>query len=142
MKRAVLTFCFLSVCAALAGCGNKEYTGDERFPLSDKVTYDGDVVDHGAISFIPITGDKQRPSGGVIKDGVYSVPEPKGANAGKYRVEIHWLKLTGKQVKAQDSEDILDERAEVLPAKFHKDSQLTAEVGPNQTTFDFDLKSK
>ena len=35
----------------------------------------------------------------------------------------------------------VDERAEALPDQFHKNSTLTAEVGPDQTTFDFDLKS-
>jgi hypothetical protein len=126
----------------VCGCGNKEYNGDQRFPLSGKVTYDGVPIEWGSISFIPAAGTEQRASGGVIKDGVYSVPEAKGVNAGKHRVEIHWLKLTGRQVKAQDSEDMVDERVEALPEKFHKKSELTAEVGPEQTNFDFDLKSQ
>jgi hypothetical protein len=31
---------------------------------------------------------------------------------------------------------------EGLPAKYHQESELTAEVSSKQTTFDFDLKSK
>ena len=142
-SRIVLrSLCFACLWIVISGCGRAEYEGDQRFPLSGKVTFDGKPVEWGSISFIPLSGEEQRASGGVIKDGVYSVPEAKGANAGKYRVEIHSGKLTGKKLKAQDSEDLYDERVEELPDKFHKDSELTAEVGPEQTTFNFDLKSE
>jgi hypothetical protein len=57
-------------------------------------------------------------------------------------VEVHWGKLTGRRLKAQNSEDQYDERVEGLPAKFNKNSELTADVSETQTTFDFDLKSK
>jgi hypothetical protein len=36
---------------------------------------------------------------------------------------------------------MVDERVEGLPAKFHDESELTAEVSRGQTTFDFHLKS-
>lgn len=37
---------------------------------------------------------------------------------------------------------MLDERKEALPARFHTESELTADVSAKQTHFDFDLKSK
>jgi hypothetical protein len=127
---------------AIAGCGKKDYTGDQRFPLSGSVTVDGAPMQYGVISFLP--QDKTgRVSGGPIRDGAYSVPEAKGANAGKYRVEIHWNKLTGKKVpNPMDPEQMTDEMEEGLPPKYHKDSELTADVSPEQTAFDFDLKSE
>ncbi len=126
----------------LAGCDQRDYTGPERFPLTGKVTCDGEPIDFGSISFLPQGGDKQRVSGGVIENGTYTVPESRGANAGQYRVEIHWLKLTGKQYRDIASLEMVDERKEALPPRYHEQSELTVEVSDKQTTFDFNLKSK
>jgi hypothetical protein len=87
---------------ALAGCTRQIYPGAKRYPLSGKVTVDGQPLDWGSISFLPPSGE-QRVSGDLIKDGVYSVPEEKGANAGKYKVEIRWNKKTGRKVRDNDS---------------------------------------
>src|SRR5687767_10684703 len=86
-----------SLCLA-AGC-NRGYSGDRRYPLSGTVRVDGQPLDVGVISFIPADTDKQRVSGGPIKDGVYAVEEASGANAGTYRVEVRWYRKTGRMVK-------------------------------------------
>jgi hypothetical protein len=124
---------------AVAGCSGREYEGAKRYPLSGKVTYDGEPIDFGSISFLPEAGD--RPSGGLIENGTYSVPEPKGANAGQHRVEIRWRKMTNRKVRDPDSGEMYDERKEALPKRYHEDSELTADVSAKQTKFDFDLKS-
>jgi hypothetical protein len=126
---------------AVVGCGRRDYTGPRQFPLAGRVTYDGQPIDWGSISFLPLGGD-QRVSGGLIENGTYAVPEEKGANAGRYRVEIRWLKLTGKKYRDPDSGEMLDARKEALPPRFHEQSELTVEVSDNQTTFDFHLTSK
>jgi hypothetical protein len=131
----------LLLTAALFGCSRQEYPGEKRYPLSGRVTYDGQPIDLGSISFLPTDEGKQRVSGGYIENGAYSVMEAQGANAGKYRVEIRWQKTTGKTIKDRHSEDMTEQRVEGLPAKYHQDSQLTAEVSAKQTKFDFDLKS-
>jgi hypothetical protein len=137
MLRKLLIFS-LAACL-LAGCSRRDYDGPRRYPLSGKVTYDGQPIDFGSISFMPAEG--QRVSGGLIENGAYAVPEEKGANAGKYRVEIRWQKLTGNKKRDPDSGEMYDERKEALPPKFHSDSELEVEVTPEKTTFDFDLKS-
>jgi hypothetical protein len=123
----------------IAGCGGREYTGERRFPLSGRVTVDGQPMQMGVISFLP--EDKTgHVSGGPIQTGTYSVPEPKGATAGKYRVEIHWNKPTGKKIRnPMDKEELIDEMTD---GQFHAYSELTADVSLKQTKFDFDLKSK
>jgi hypothetical protein len=126
---------------ALVGCARRDYTGPKQFPLTGRVTYDGQPIDWGSISFLPL-GENQRVSGGLIENGTYTVPEAKGANAGKYRVEISWLKLTGKKYRDPDSGEMLDARQEALPPRFHAQSELSVEVTAEQTRFDFDLKSK
>ena len=131
----------LLITAALIGCSRQEYSGEKRYPLSGRVTYDGEPIDLGSISFLPIDGGQQRVSGGYIENGVYSVPEAQGANAGKYRIEIRWQKATGKKIRDPQSAEMIDQRFEGLPPKFHKVSELTVDVSEKQTKFDFDLKS-
>jgi hypothetical protein len=124
----------------VAGCSRKQYTGEQRFPVTGKVSVDDQPMEHGLIRFLP--AEKGNPSGGPITNGTYSVPEETGPNSGKYRVEINWNKPTGRRVKDAYGDEIMDEYKEGLPAKYHKSSELTAEISPKQIKFDFELKSK
>lgn len=146
MSSAIRSWWLMCLCLALVGCGEPEYEGAARYPLSGKVTYNGESIDLGSITFLPAISDsadsKQRVSGGEIINGEYSVPEGRGANAGKYRVEIHWQKRTGRLIKEPQSGEMIDERVEGIPAKFHRDSELTVEISPGQTDLDFHLESK
>ena len=139
--RKLSWWCSLTFAVILSGCGQREYSGPQRFPLSGKVTYDGETVDAGSISFLPLSDGEQRVSGGSIEGGAYVVPEEQGANAGKHRIEIRWQKATGKKIRDPQSGEMVEQRAEGLPPKFHKDSELTADVSASQTKIDFDLKS-
>ena len=141
MNRLLLFVGLAVVLALLNGCGGaKEYTGEQRYPLSGKVTVDGQPMESGVISFLP-EEKEGRVSGGPIKGGAYSVTEAMGANAGKYRVKINWNKPTGRRVKDAYGEEIMDEYKEGLPAKYHSKSELTVEVPVKQNTFDFELKT-
>ena len=140
MSKLISTVCCLALCAVLTGCGGSKYKGDKRYPLVGEVTFEGHPVDLGSISFIP-EGGTGRPSGGVITDGKYAVPEEKGASAGTYRVEIHWLKRTGRKLKDAESGEMYDERREALPDKLHSNSELTVEVPLPENRHDFQLKS-
>ncbi len=134
----------LAVLASLClvvGCG-PDYEGDRRYPLSGTVRVDGQPMEAGAISFLPGDSNKQRIAGGSITNGAYSVDEASGANAGQHRVEIHWYKKTGRMLTNADTGDPYEERAEGLPNRYHKESELTVEVSPGKTTHDFDLKSE
>jgi hypothetical protein len=142
MSSSLWQWWIAGLCVTLAGCGGPEYTGAERYALSGKVTYDGEPIDLGSIAFLPAGGGDQRVSGGEIVNGAYSIDEPRGANAGTYRIQIRWQKKTGRQVRDPGGGEMVDERVEGLPAKFHDDSELTVDVSPAQTTFDFHLKSE
>jgi hypothetical protein len=141
MKTALRLLILAPLVLPLCGCG-RNYDGPERYPLSGKVSYDGEPVDAGTISFLPAGGADIRISGGEIVNGAYSVPQERGANAGTYRVEIRWGKKTGKKYFDRDLQMEFDVRKEGLPPRFHEKSELTADVSDAQTTFDFHLKSK
>lgn len=127
---------------ALVGCGKEApYTGAKRFPVKGKVTFDGEPIDGGTISFIQ-QDEKSRPAGGPIANGEYSVPEEQGPNAGSYRVEIRWLKPTGQKRKDEDTGEMIDVVKQVIPIKFNDQSILTAEVGEGKTEHDFATLSK
>ncbi len=147
MKSTFVPFCFVGVCIVLAGCGGANYEGPQRFPVSGKVTFNGEPVVKGSIAFLPQAGaaaqegdaGAQRVSGGAIVDGKYTIPEEKGPNAGKYRIEIHWPKDTGKITKTPYGDE--PTLAEAIPDEFNKRSTLTADIDSAQPNLDFDLKS-
>jgi len=107
------------------------------------VTLDGDPVDGGSIAFIPLGGgDQQRRVGAPIVSGRYAIPAEKHLAPGKYRVEIHWPRKTGRKVAIPDDPpNMMDETIEVVPPKFNTRSELTADIG-GSTPGDFDLKTK
>lgn len=133
----------LGTCVLLAGCGSSKYSGDKRYPLEGEVTFEGEPIDLGSIAFIP-SGEKGkgRTSGGVITDGKYAVPEEQGASAGTYRVEVHWLKRTGKKLRDAESGEMYDERREAIPKSLDQSADLTVEVPLPGNRHDFKLKSK
>ena len=133
-----------SLSVGLAGC-SKTYEGQQRFPVSGKVSVDGKPLDIGVIAFMPKAGGEGagRVAGAPIRDGIYSVPEENGPTAATYRIEIHWNKRTGKKIpNPMDTEQMTDELVEGLPKKYHQDSELTAEVSADKTQFDFDLQTQ
>ena len=140
MSQLPVTLGFLGICVLFAGCGGAKYSGDKRYPVAGEATFEGQPIDLGSISLIP-TGGKGLPSGGVITDGKYEVPEEKGPTAGTYRVEIHWLKRTGKKLRDADTGEMYDERREALPHKLHTNSELSIEVPLPKNRHDFTLKS-
>jgi hypothetical protein len=143
MRRLVCALALLGS-VSMVGCGGSSYEGPTRYPLTGKVTLDGEPVNGGSISFLPEMPDsaEQRVTGGPIENGAYSVPAEQGANSGKYRVEVRWPKPTGKKFKDSDTGEMLDTVKEAVPAKYNIQSELTADVSAEKTTFDFDLKSK
>jgi hypothetical protein len=62
----------------------------------------------------------------------------RGPYPGKHRVQIYWAKKTGRKVPNGDG-GMQDETAEGLPAKFNKNSELTATVSSWSNTVDFNL---
>lgn len=140
VKRFKLKLWVAGLSVLFTGCG-PPYDGERRYPLSGTATYEGQPIDLGSITLLPLDGNSKSHSGGVITDGKYSIPEEKGPNAGKYRVEMHWLKRTGKQLLDRESGEMYDQRIEALPNKFHKNSELDVEIPAAKNTHNFELKS-
>jgi len=123
--------------ASCSGCSSSPRRG-----VSGMVTLDGKAVGEGRISFRPTKGTSGPGAGSTISNGEYGVVSKKGLMPGEYRVEIMAWRKTGLKVRAA-SGDLIDEIEHIVPARYNKNSELTAKItndGPNR--FDFTLTSK
>jgi len=163
--------CCLStaVVVVVFGCGDPSGLA-RRYPVSGKVTYNGQPVGRGTINFAPVDA-KGRAAGGTIIDGQYSLTtqEPDdGALPGSYKVsviakETDPSKVELKTVKKGIPSNLSEAEKKVLaaaypqliagkaaaaaknlvPAKYSspETSGLTFEVKERSNTgVDFDLK--
>jgi len=144
-----------------AGCGSG------HVPLTGDVSYDGTPIDDGTITFVPTSGGSSDANKASchIENGKYKFEKDRGPAPGKYKVEITWMQKGGKRMASGDPDvpgrpapapppaavakkgpadpDIvrLDDRTQVLPAKFNTQTTLTADVSSGNTKLDFPLKS-
>ena len=135
-RRLLPTQAAILLCAAL-GC-----SGDDRTEVSGTVTLNGQPVAEGAITFIPIDGNKGAGAGATIADGKYHIPRSAGVAAGKNRVELRAFRETGKKVQDPTGKPgvLTTERVMAFPPEYNDRSTLVREVGRGSATLDFDIK--
>lgn len=105
------------------------------------ITYDGQPVPTGIVSFVPAADGEVRTSGGgAIVDGRYRVYPEAGLQPGKYRVEFRWGKPTGEKNEEAGYGKSPDVFAEGLPDKYNTQSILTAELRTGMNAVDFKLE--
>ena len=119
----LLTICALTL--TLSSCGK-----EKLYTVSGTVTYQGELVPDGSISFVP--GDpKLSPQGASIRDGKYTAQVRKGTMT---------VKITGS--KPDPKQKMLDGSpfwTDFVPEKYGAQSTLTVEIKGNQTE-NFDLE--
>ncbi|HWL08432.1 MAG TPA: hypothetical protein VNQ76_08510 [Planctomicrobium sp.] len=117
----------------LVGCG-----GGGASPKLGKVrgivTLDQQPLANALVSFYPADG---RPSMGMTDDqGVYELTfteAQKGAIVGNHIVRITTAQTSGEGIDPAKAK-------EILPARYHEDSELTANVKAGDNSLNFDLK--
>lgn len=127
-----------ALCVALAAGCSGEYAG--RYPVSGKVTLEGQPLSDATITFEPLEG-QDTASGAAVENGEYKVERKAGLKPGKYVVRI----TAGDGVNPANEEEggnpggntnILSR--DRIPADYSEGSKQQIEVksdGPN--TFDF-----
>jgi len=135
------------------GCGDQSGL-PTRYPVSGKVTFKGEPVEKGTISFIP-TQDSGRPATGEITNGNYSLTTATpndGALPGSYKVTVISKELDTTKLKeiakgGQFHHDANFAKAtknakNLVPARYNlaDTSDLTATVEAKSSTINFDLK--
>jgi hypothetical protein len=129
----IVGMALLLVVTCFPGCSS-----DSRVAVEGNVTFAGQPLDVGTITFLPASGDGVK-CGGLIENGQYKVEQKLGLAPGQHRVEIRWSKSTGKKSRNEFGEEIIV-RQEGLPDKFHTNSTLTAEVKSGENFLDFKLE--
>ncbi|MBR6436850.1 MAG: hypothetical protein IKS45_10105 [Thermoguttaceae bacterium] len=127
MKNAskYVLFAFLTVTALFVGCSGKEKT----YSVSGTVSYKGELVPDGSISFVP-NDPKKDPQGAPIHNGQYSAQVRKGTMT---------VRITGS--KPDPKKKMLDGSpfwTDFVPEKYGAQSALTVEIKGSQTE-NFDL---
>ena len=110
---------------SLAGCNN-----DGLIAVSGKVTWNGDPIERGNISFYP-TDPSLRPDAGAIVDGKFQFR----ASPGEKRVEIFADRPVGKPDKVMN----LQRYEQFIPTRYNEQTELRATVSKGSKAFQFDL---
>ncbi len=126
--------CLLMVLSlGLVGCGP---SGPKLYPVTGKITFDGEPVSEGNIAFVPTDGSGAA-QGGSFKDGVYSVKVAQGPK----RVEIYGERKSGKKETQEDGR-VVELKESFIPSKYNNNSELTVTIEPESATHDFELTGK
>jgi hypothetical protein len=127
-------FCALAL-AVIWNCGCS--AGPAVGTVTGEVSYNGQPVKDGHISFTPVDGIGQT-GGAAIVEGKFKAEQ---VPATKMKVEIHGNKVIGK-VKVYDTPEspLRDEVVELLPPKYNVNSDLTLDVKRGSQDVKYDLK--
>lgn len=133
---AMNRFCLLAL--LIAGCSQSPQDMPETAPVTGIILLDGKPLPYATIVFQPKEG---RPSNGQSDaEGKYELQfnqDTMGAKLGPHQVLITTYREFDHQTDPNQKAS-----PELLPAKYHSKSELTATVkeGDNQIPFDLDSK--
>ena len=131
LLRGLVWACIVPIAAV--GCSRGPAVGT----VTGEVTYDGQPVKDGHVTFTPVDG-KGQTGGAPILDGKFKAEQ---VPALKMKVELHGNKVIGKR-KAYDTPEspVMDDVVELLPAKYNFTSDLVLEVKQGTQHVKYDLK--
>jgi hypothetical protein len=139
---------FLTTWAVGCGGADTSYEGAERAAVSGTVTFDGQPISSGSVTFISQAPDQVR-STGYIVDGKYQIKEGQGPLLGTCRVEFSWRESNSQGSEEEGEDEVIDQDSgevvnaryeEKLPAKYTTDSEVTIEITAGENHHDFQLE--
>jgi hypothetical protein len=130
---------FVAALLVTPGCSRQDAN---RAAIRGEVKLDGELLDKGAILFVPIDGAKGAVTGGPIENGQYRISGDVGAAVGWNRVEIRSSRTTGKTIQYAPGTSPSVEVIQRVAPRFNANSTLKTEVKTEENTADFDVASK
>ncbi len=114
--------------ASIAGCGGD--SGPSKSAIKGKVTYNGEPIAEGDISFSPTVNADGIPTATPIRNGNYETDSRFGIAAGTYKVSIVAYKkkdnVKNELGEARPDPTGILSREQILPEKFNTKSELEA----------------
>ncbi len=135
LSRAFIALLFVGAVLASGGCTS----GSKQVAVKGTVHFDGSPVEEGSISFFPEDGEARKASAAII-NGEFAIPAERGPAPGKFKVEISWMRKTGKKIPSADPGIEIDERKEVIPAKYNTASTLLRDITSGDNTLEIRLE--
>ena len=130
----------LAVLLVSGGCGKH----GNHAAINGRVALDGQPLEQGSITFVPIEGTQGVPTGTDIKNGQYRLSSSNGPAVGWNRVEITAVRPSGKM--AADPTGLPGQQREVyvsaVAARFNAESTLKVEVHSGDNTANFDVAAE
>jgi hypothetical protein len=124
----------LAAVLTVFGCGGDSKTGE----VTGAVTIDGQKPPVGSsITFVPADG-KGPSAGAMLDDGRYTATVPVGVA----RVEIRAPKFAAEKTKGGPGGGGERVVGDLLPAKYHDNTELTFDVQAGRNEKNWELKSK
>jgi hypothetical protein len=169
LARRCLTVLALSAVVVMSSCGSADDGLGQRYPVSGNVTYNGNALEKGDISFVP-DDSKGVGATGIIENGSYTLStggNNDGARAGKYKVTVTAkedpsakAKADFEKARAARKNTAGTEEITVIPKQFMvkagaaakslippgygdvRSTTLTAEVKAQSNTINFELSDQ
>jgi len=131
--RRPLNAAFLLGVTLCFGCSGRFST------VSGKVTFDGEPVEKGTISFLPADGHGST-AADLIAAGQFSVR----VGPGKYKVQINGFRKVGQRPASpgDPSSPMVDELEQIVPERYNTKTELNCDVNAGRQQADFTLASK
>ena len=127
-------------CLILSGCG--EASGPKTISASGSVSYKGDKIRVGTVTFAPADPAKAQATMAEINEGTYRTAPGHGLMVGEYKVVVTGLKRPMREIDPKDSKAQAENYA--VPKKYTdvKTTDLTVTVTANDSSIKKDLDLK
>lgn len=125
----------ISIPLMLTACGRS----DGLVTIRGTVTMDGEPVQDGSISLMPVDGAGIT-GGGLVRNGSFTAESSPGEMA----VQIYGHRTVQKENPTQEEIErgLATDRVQYLPAAYNQQSKLRIIVSPSDRRFDFELNSQ
>jgi len=138
----MMLLCALSVLVQ-TGCGSSGPPAPKRASVRGVISWEGEPIQEGTITFVPVGDTKGSPTAASIREGQYTLNSTMGPSIGPNRVEIIANRSTGQKIPAVPPGDGEIEKIEqFIPSKFNRSSLLEREIEPGDNKLDFELTAK
>jgi hypothetical protein len=141
--RKICFFWLLIVSFLAAGCSSNP---DERQALSGTIRLRGEVLDQGAVKFLPTTPEQKYGTGAMIQNGKFDISPEFGLTPGVYKVMIMSQEPDDKNAPPPAAKEpgatpppIMRER---IPPEYNSHSTLTIEVKNGRQTNQLNIDIK